>query len=69
MDWRKYFATDRAILGLIEKANPYHDQKGRFARRGYYGAKTVNLAVSPDLSLPFFAPHVDALYAALVSPR
>jgi hypothetical protein len=52
MDWRKYFTV--AVDFEVEKANPYHDQKGRFARRGQFGLKTVNLAgvTQPFSSLP-----------------
>jgi hypothetical protein len=52
MDWRKYFTV--AVDFEVEKANPYHDRKGRFARRGQYGTPTVNLAgvKAPFSSLP-----------------
>jgi hypothetical protein len=52
MDWRKYFTV--AVDFEVEKANPYHDRKGRFARRGEFGLKTVNLAgvTQPFASLP-----------------
>jgi hypothetical protein len=52
MDWRKYFTV--AVDFEVEKANPYHDLKGRFARRGQFGLKTVNLAgvTQPFSSLP-----------------
>ncbi len=50
MDWRSYFCISPSTeLALekelkLEKHNPYHDAKGRFARKGAGGAKRVNLA-------------------------
>jgi len=52
MDWRKYFTV--AVDFEVEKGNPHHDKKGRFARRGAYGPASLNLAgvTEPFHTLP-----------------